>query len=420
MEDSIATAPRDLLGIWTRKLEYLGLQGMGSYLSTDEIPDKSDSLYLYPGFEEVEEAADVLNRLGWYLPASAADRPTIAVADGTVLPDDVPETAVPTTQVDAGWDHLDLRVADDHRDGCRRADEILLWDTAAWIDRSVARRLGKTSLVDPGFYSDVEVSTWPRVSRRVLGDTAPAPADVGRILERAQNASEAYVFATGPSLDRVLEHDVPEDALTIVCNSIVRNDELLDHIDPDVLVFADPVFHFGPSRYAETFRRDAVETIRRHDALCVIPAQHWPLWASHHAALRDDTVALTVDGDADLVLPSSDDPRVAGTDNIMTLLMLPIAMATTDAITIVGADGREEGASYFWEHSSAAQYDDETMQTAVETHPSFFRDRKYTDYYEQHVATLTRYVEAAEERGIAVSSLTPSHVDCLQERYVGV
>jgi hypothetical protein len=58
------------------------------------------------------------------------------------------------------------------------------------------------------------------------------------------------------------------------------------------------------------------------------------------------------------------------------------------------------------------------MQTAVETHPSFFRDRVYTDYYQQHVETLTSMIEHAERRGKTFGSLTDSYVPSLATRRV--
>jgi hypothetical protein len=106
-----------------------------------------------------------------------------------------------------------------------------------------------------------------------------------------------------------------------------------------------------------------------------------------------------------------------GTANIMTLLMLPIASSLTDRIHIIGADGREEDESYFWEHSDIAQYDDDMMKTAIDSHPSFFRDRIYTDYYDQHIQTLEKMIAYGERQGLEYISLTESYIECLQNRY---
>ena len=116
--------------------------------------------------------------------------------------------------------------------------------------------------------------------------------------------------------------------------------------------------------------------------------------------------------------PTADALEVTATDNIMTKFMLPVASALADRVRIVGADGRKEEESYFWEHSEVGQYDDELMNTAFKTHPAFFRDRVYTDYYQQHVETLTEMIEYGERQGVEYESVTPSHVPCLDERVV--
>ena len=42
----------------------------------------------------------------------------------------------------------------------------------------------------------------------------------------------------------------------MICNSIVKNHEFLKKSKPKYLCFADPIFHPGPSKYAEQFRKD--------------------------------------------------------------------------------------------------------------------------------------------------------------------
>lgn len=47
------------------------------------------------------------------------------------------------------------------------------------------------------------------------------------------------------------------------------------------------------------------------------------------------------------------------------------------------------------------------MNTTFETYPAFFRDRFYTDYYRQHVETLTELLEFGEERGVTTNPSRP-------------
>lgn len=417
MKNTVATASRDLLAIKRRKYGHYAYRGLQllTRLGDEERPD---DVCLYPALEDEASLRDVLNRLGWYLPERTL-RDGVRIAVPTAL--DVEAAAgAPPGQVEFSRDHLPLEVvapaAADAAAG--DADAILLWDSASRLRPSLLRNLSKVEVVDPGYYSGVESYTWGAFTDRLREPTdGDRATELFRSLEdRREDFERAYVFATGPSLDRATDFEFDDDELKVVCNSIVRNDDILDHIDPDVLVFADPVFHFGPSEYAATFREDAVETLETHDCIGFVPSRHRTLLAGHYPDL--DLVGLTgVDAEEPL-FPTAEDRRVMSTNNIMTWFMLPIASSLTDEVYILGADGREEDESYFWEHNEDAQYDDELMKSAVDSHPSFFRDRVYTDYYEQHCETLSAFLEYGESVGVDYYSLTHSYVDCLAERRV--
>jgi hypothetical protein len=304
------------------------------------------------------------------------------------------------------------------RERAATADRLLVWDARARLSVPALRNAANVRVVDPSFYSTDESLNWARTSHEARRGLPDRSREVYRRLEeRAEGTDESYVFGTGPSLDRVFEREIPEDALSVICNSIVRNDDLLEHLHPDVLTFADPVFHFGPSEYAARFREDAVRAVREYDVVAVVPEEYRGLLVGHYPDLADRTVGLR-SVQRGFRFPTSEGLETLETANIMTKLMLPVASSLTDTVRIVGADGREEDESYFWEHSDVGQYDDDLMNTAFETHPAFFRDRVYTDYYEQHVETLTELIEFGERRGVTYESVTPSYVPCLDERTV--
>lgn len=95
--------------------------------------------------------------------------------------------------------------------------------------------------------------------------------------------------------------------------------------------------------------------------------------------------------------------------------MLPLASSISNKIGIIGADGRKEDEKYFWKHSSSAQYDDK-MDGVFTTHPSFFRDRDYVDYYSSHCHFLKELIEYGESKGKSYFSVTPSYIPALKER----
>lgn len=443
MRDSVATASRDLLAIKRRKFTHYAYRGLQLALRRGRSLDDVSSVCLLPAFDDESDLGDVLNRMGWYFPAGTLPDDasfTLATEDLDLTEDFDPTEAtgptdalestedfdptdalehVPDAQRATDVDHLPIHHCSPETLGtaAASADAVLCWDASARLSLAGLRNITRVEIVDPTYWSGHEPYTWGVFSDAVRTETADDSAAVFRDLEeQAATCERSYVFATGPSLEDAFEMEFEDDSLTVVCNSIVKNDDLLAHIDPDVLVFADPVFHFGPSEYAARFRADAVDAHRTYDCTCVVPEQYGSLLRGHYPDL--DLVEMRSEKGIDPHFPTHDDRRVMHTENIMTLLMLPIAFGLTDEVNVLGADGREESESYFWEHSDAAQYDDEVMKTAVDTHPAFFRDRVYTDYYEEHVDTLTAMIEDAESRGITVRNLTHSYIDALARRRV--
>lgn len=420
MDDSIATASRDVLAINRRKATYLAFLALRKLSNAAfSRPGGGSTLLLYPKVERQSTLPDLINRLAWYLPAETVEDHRIYVPVADDIDRTMPTTA-PESQEFYDRAHLDIKFIDPA--GANAVigdiDRILCHDFYRAIGPTLLRNLSRVEIVDPEFYSTTECSTWPKTLDNCRTADEDLSSEIFRRLEdQSAGIDSAYVFATGPSLDEAYDFEFPEDSLKIVCNSIVNSDDLLSHIDPDVLVFSDPVFHFGPNQYAHEFREDAVETIREYDCVAAIPDFQRSLLTGHYRDIVDHVVGFDYIKSDEPLYPAHDSLTVKSTGNIMTLLMLPIASALADDVYIIGADGREEDESYFWEHNDDAQYDDKLMQTVVDTHPSFFRDRIYTDYYEQHDETLTEMIEHGESRGVEYTSLTESYIPCLQERY---
>lgn len=420
VKGTVATATRDILAIKKRKFFHYTFRMLQEIARVFKPQNAMRKTLFYPKFETRREIVDVLNRASWYLPADSIPEGSslYVCVEGRIDINDAvggaPEdqafydgTALPVQVVEA-------RELDETMDD---VDEVLLWDAETRHSLPALRNIEKIEIVDPEYWSTIEAGTWSSVGHRLRKEGRDRSANLYRRLEdRFCDVARSYVFATGPGLAEALQFDFPEGPLKIVCNSIVRNRSMLDHIDPDVLVFADPVFHFGPSKYADRFRQDAIATLRRYDCIGVIPEQHLSLMNGHYPDV--DFVALRGENLNEPNFPTHDDLRVMGTNNVMTLFMLPIASALTEQVNIIGADGREKNESYFWEHDEDAQYDDELMRTAVNCHPSFFRDRVYTDYYDDHVDTLESMIEYGEKQGISYQNLTHSYIQCLEERSV--
>ncbi|WP_254822902.1 hypothetical protein [Haloglomus halophilum] len=415
MDDTIATASKDYFSIKYRKFKNEFISRLQYVFEEDNQP--VESVLCWPQIENQEQLYDLANRLGWYLPRDSFKNCEIHIVASPETPKQI---SPPQPQAQFDTDHLSFVFhppsEDIQFDGV--SDRILLWDSSRLWRPPILRNIGKTKIVDQEYFSTVESTSWANVTNEIRNPVDDASEQNYRGLSSSEEYPASYVFATGPSLDKVFDIEIPEDALSIICNSIVRNDELLQHLQPDVLVFADPVFHFGPSRYAHKFRQDAIKVLRQYDCKAVIPSHYHSLLAGHFPELSNQFIGFNSVPAEEPIYPTPDQLEVMSTANIMTLFMLPIAMSLTDDVRIVGADGREKNESYFWEHSGTAQYDDELMETVAKTHPSFFRDRIYEDYYDQHVETLTEMIEYGERDGIQFRNLTHSYIPCLSERRV--
>ena len=264
-------------------------------------------------------------------------------------------------------------------------------------------------VVDPSLFRIAEeryfdlrnATTWPTYEPVELG--------LRRLRERAAGARTAFVLATGPSASMIDPSSIDAD-VRITCNSAVRNAELIAKLSPDIICFVDPVFHFGPSKYAAEFRRDAVRAALEVDALVVCGHRFAGPLLGLEPSLRDRLVVLPMQDGGPLRWPTDRNPTVRQAGNVMTTLMLPFAFLLADEVTVAGADGRKPSEQYFWQHNAQLQYSDEMMKTVFDAHPSFFRYIDYADYYEDFCASLEELIEIGERAGKTVSAVTPSWI----------
>lgn len=232
-----------------------------------------------------------------------------------------------------------------------------------------------------------------------------------------QGKTKAYCHVTGPSFDNYRNYSFDSDAIQIICNSIVKNIDFLHYINkPDILCFADAVFHFGTSEYAKQFRKNVEEVVEKYQCFVILPDTILPVFYFNYPKLRPFLIGIESKYLGSFNFPKSKELWHFNTGNILSFLMLPIASSLVDRIFIFGADGRESNETYFWKHSSTAQYSG-LMATVFEQHPSFFRDRDYNNYYDTHCDLLRKLIEYGEAKGKVYKSLTPSFIPVLKSRY---
>ena len=420
------------LSVWFRRSRYVLIRillGIAAGIRRRLVVRPSRSIIAYPPPDNHFAVGDLLNRIacalpGYLDPVGSVD--AIRIVTGTGFRSAGP----PKSQADYITRFIDnARIATLQKSqlakAVKEAELILLWRASALLDPLIFANLGKVLLVDPNFYLAHEPYNYARLPFLLLPDEdrkrrrEESIRRFEKLHSEFHGSDTAYVLVTGPMLTGAIAEPLEANAVKIICNSIVKDNELLDRIRPDILVFADPVFHFGPSKYAEEFRQHVRIALRRFPkCYCIVPEMFAAFLEGHLGEFSSRIIGMPLArGSSNFAIP--DRMHVKVTDNIMTLLMLPLAAALSRKVVIIGADGREKSEKYYWKHNSKVQFSD-LMSTAFETHPSFLRDRVLGDYYVSHCGMVARILEKAEsEMHCHIVTRTPSFIPALAVRGEG-
>lgn len=425
MTQNIAYSKRNIISIFTKMLFYKGYKAVKEvYKLISKIFDYKYytflSISVYPEIDDKNELAEVLNKLIWAIPDDGTTTVSIKVS-AMLIKTDLKMLIAPKEQrnyLDRRYSHIKLTL-DNNK--ILMADVILINNVNRLTNFSILFRIHKTMIIDKYFYSATESYVWQILYYNTISHKQRIKLDsLSRInyknmLSLNARKKQAYCFATGPSFDKYREYNIEKDSLRIICNSIVKNDDFLDYIEkPDILCFADPVFHFGPSEYAARFREQMIKVFEKYSNYIIVPKETVPLLLKNYPILKDYVIGMA--SKKSFNFPTVKKLWTRHSSNILSFYVLPIASSISDNVYILGADGRKKDEKYFWRHSKKAQFSD-LMETAFNVHPSFFRDRLYSEYYSKHCRFLKKLIEYGEKRGKRYYSLTKSFIPVLADRY---
>jgi hypothetical protein len=239
---------------------------------------------------------------------------------------------------------------------------------------------------------------------------------------RARDAKRAYVFGTGPSLAAAIDREW-SDGYRIVCNTIVRDPVLWAHLEPDVFVAGDTIYHFGFTEFARAFREDLKKRLRERPVCFVYPAMFDVIVQREFAEFRDFLIPVPMKPGKQLFLGDMDeDFSLPAVGNVLNLLLLPLATTLSKEVGLWGFDGRAPNDQGFWANSGRHSYP-ELMHTLHEAHPAFFREHIPTGRESKYVATfhgdlLDSNLALLEKEGWTFRMLHRSHTPTLAKRYV--
>lgn len=327
-----------------------------------------------------------------------------------------------------GFDHLPIfTYFTDHR--INQHTEILCAEKQL-LDKVPANLLPNVHCID---YEDeaYEGVNWHVLLSRIYFPIRQHGIDAGhRILSQyltrlqTKKYPRTYVFGTGPSLGKMYLNDY-SDGYRIVCNSIVKDKATWQHIQPHLFVAADPVNHFGISSYAKQFRKDFIARFKEHpsvilvypDLYHVFMIRAFPDFAERFCPIP------TVNAYHSINTNLINNYWLKDPDNILTLLLLPLAATLTKEIRLVGFDGRQKKDKYFWDHSQKHNYND-LISTVKDTHPSYYKyfltKNKIMHQNKHYGATLEKDLQAYERQGYSIRLLHESTIKPLQKRRLEV
>lgn len=385
-----------------------------------------NTLLIYPMLTDSEKYLDLLNRTAWAFPK----KPNLKIyfpmdsnqcgAWGKIK--DLKPPKYQYNYLNRDLSHIVfVDKIDRNQLNQLQPDVILVHDTSLKAVKSILSKIHNVEIIDKSYYSYIEAGIWQNFfyqtfSKKERQDFENlSKRNFLSLSERCRGKQKAYCFTTGPSFNNYTAFHYEDNSLKIICNSIVKDKEFLEYIKkPDLLVFADPAFHFGPSEYAGVFRKYVMAVIERYDCFVMVPNETVPLMITHYPKIADRIIGMNEEKEFNF--PTIDKFWVKSYNNILIKYMLPTASTFADEIYIIGADGRGKNENYFWKHSSLVQFDD-LMDSVFHTHPSFFRDRLYSDFYKMHCKNLEEMLQYGEARGKKYYSLMPSRIPALGKRY---
>ncbi len=385
---------------------------------------KEADIVYYPSFDSSEELTNHYYRACWYFPAQNNECTAVYFykKEDVVLnsrPEYMGKSNVSTEHIVVQTDIARLKRA------AENARVVLLWKECdkSFVDTLKQRGVvvvnvatNDETAIEYGRYCDL---IWryfksDKEKKQIIQNSYNL--FVKRAAEiKKNNWKTGCVFGTGPSLETAKEFDF-SNCISVVCNSIVQNKELLAHIKPQFVTAGDVVSHLGVSLYAEVFRKDLIEYLKNSEAYYLTTApfgylllEQCPEIAHKVILVEQQTDEQNFDLTQLFCLPKL--------DSTFNIHMLPIIHTFCNNIFILGCDGKSKTRSNedFWAHAQEAQYFD-LVDTGHMCHPTFDINRKKNTYNRYQDSVVHSISEGEMHHGKRYYTLQQSYIDALEDK----
>ncbi|MHC4213533.1 MAG: class I SAM-dependent methyltransferase [Planctomycetota bacterium] len=267
---------------------------------------------------------------------------------------------------------------------------------------------------------------WPRLTvnyGNYKSDTEQAKKRFTATIDmvRAQGLTKAYLLGTGPSLEKAIERDF-SDGYRIVCNTIVRDKNLWNHINPHFIVAGDGIYHFGHTSFPRAFRRDLKERLAETQTFFVYPDLFDPIVQREFSDFAHRLLPIPSGGPQAIDIDLTKDFALPNLGNVLGLLLLPLGCTLSKNVNLWGFDGRAPDDKLFWSNSNKHSYTDLIPELQKE-HPMFFdhfapktKPNWYTKEYFGDI--LDNVLTQAENAGFSFTMMHKSWTPTLAKRCI--
>jgi hypothetical protein len=236
-----------------------------------------------------------------------------------------------------------------------------------------------------------------------------------------ENKDKCYIFGTGKSLEKAVSHDW-SDGYRVVCNTIVRDEELWSHINPHYIVAGDAIYHFGHSEFSRAFRKDLLKRLTESNAKFIYPASFHALVFREMNSIQEQLIPVPNGTSKEFYHGLIPDFKLPSLGNVLPLLLLPVACTLSKNTSMLGFDGRAPDDKLFWSNSIKHSYP-ELMGNLQNAHPKFFehylKDQRPENYTKNvHGDELDSLLTQAELIGWKFILMSKSWTKTLQKRFV--
>jgi len=298
----------------------------------------------------------------------------------------------------------------------RDADIVLFWQKAAfWEAPASLRRKGV--IVDEYAQQAVGDSLDRfTADKAALDITTESERFFETIKAQHPDIPSVIIVGSGPNINALKEAPKAalKNAVSVYLSTSILHESICEICPPNIIIAVDGPSQFGPSETAQRYRTRAVQLIRKHKSLILVPAQHLPSIRAHWPDdIQPYVFAVPMVRQTEAGHKLLGDWHYQPTSNVLTSFGLPCAASLSDKIYLAGISLKpaEDTTQIHWQHEGEAQYQ-RHIAPMLARHPASGQDTAH--YVEQHHARLKAELSAYNSAGVSFTTFETGDISIAQ------